>query len=212
MGVGKGETMRTNLVAPATLTLALLPALRRHPSPRLINVGSSSHLRASRVQPAMLERHERDSTLLAYAESKLGLMQCSLLLRRALPWLTVVDAHPGLVWTPMLQRHWGPLAPALRASGVARLLFKSPERGATTILVAATAPRSPPRCWGERSRWKRGWCVGPYFVNCRPGGFASAQSRDIRAARAMWSAVVEPAALAELGELGRLPVSEEISR
>ena len=37
--------MHTNLLAPAALTLALLPALRRHASPRVVNVGSSSHLR-----------------------------------------------------------------------------------------------------------------------------------------------------------------------
>lgn len=193
MGVSKCETMRTNLLAPAALTLALLPALRRHPSPRLVNVGSSSHLRAWRVSPATLERRERDANLMAYAESKLGLMQASALLRRSLPWLTVVDAHPGLVWTPMLRRHWGPLAPALHRSGLARLVFKSPERGATTILTAAVAPRLPPRSWGERARWQRGWRLGPYFVNCRPGGYASAQSRHLPAARAMWAAVVEPA-------------------
>ena len=38
---------------------------------------------------------------------------------------------------------------------------------------------------GERARWQRGWRRGPYFVNCRPGGFASAQSRDLLLARKM---------------------------
>ena len=113
--VSKAETVRTNLLAPAALTLALLPALRRHASPRVVNVGSSSHLRARRAAPATLEAPEPDTSLLAYAQSKLGLMQLSLLLRAALPWLTVVDAHPGIVWTPMLQAQAGGLAPALQA-------------------------------------------------------------------------------------------------
>ena len=120
-------------------------------------------------------------------------MQLSLLLRASLPWLTVVDAHPGIVWTPMLQAQAGGLAAALQASGAARLLFKSPEAGATTVLTAAVAPRVPPPSWGERARWRRGWRRGPYFVNCRPGGFASAQSRDLQLAREMWSAIVAPA-------------------
>ena len=194
MSVGKGEILRVNYVGPALLTVALLPALRRHPSPRVVNVGSSSHLRAARADPALLTCDEPDSDLSAYAQSKLALMQFSMMLRDAAPWLTVVDAHPGLVWTPMLQRHWGPLAPALERTGLARVLFKAPERGAATILVAATAPREPPPSWGERSRWKRGWRAQPYFVNQRPCGFASGESRDLPAARAAWAAMVEPTA------------------
>ena len=179
--------MRTNLVGPAALTLALLPALQRHAAPRIVNVGSSSHLRAARVEPSMFARAERDADLSAYAQSKLGLMQLSLLLRRAVPGVTTVDAHPGIVWTPMLQQVWGRFAPLLQASGLSGVVFKSAECGATTILVAALAPPSPPRAWGERSRWQRGWRRGPYFVNCRPGGFASAESRDLAAARELWA-------------------------
>ena len=167
MSVSKREIMRTNFLGPAVLTLAILPSLRRHPSPRLVNVGSSSHLRAGRADGRLLERTDDDVDLTAYAQSKLALMQFSALLRPLLPWLTVVDAHPGIVWTPMLQRHWGALAPWLERSGVARLLFKSPECGAATILAAALSPRVPPPEWGERSRWRRGWRTQPYFVNQR---------------------------------------------
>ena len=53
------------------------------------------------------------------------------------------------------------------------------------MLTAAVAPRVPHASWGERARWRRGWRRGPYFVNCRPGGFASAQSRDLQLAREM---------------------------
>ena len=255
MSTRKDEILRVNLVGPALLTLALLPALRLHGcarhvqdaapyrvarlashlaactaytpshaaqdaphsrrrrSPRVVNVGSSSHLRAACVNPATLHRTNVDRDLTAYAQSKLGLMQSSTLLRAALPWLTIVDAHPGLVWTPMLQRHWGALAPHLESSRLATVLFKTPAVAATTVLTAAFAPRSPPRHWGERSRWRRGWEAGPYFVNQRPGGFASSESRDEQAARVMWAAIIEPAAreiapasLREVSEglLGRL--------
>ena len=132
----------------------------------------------------------------ADAQSKLGLMQFSTLLRSALPWLTVVDAHPGLVWTPMLQRHWGPLAPAIERSRLARVLFKSPECGASTILAAALRESTPPAptSRGKSARWRRGWRTQPYFVNQRPGGFASEESRDLDAAEEAWAQMVEPLA------------------
>ena len=144
-----------------------------------------------------------DADLRAYAQSKLGLMQVSTLLRhglgheqgQGLAWLEVANAHPGLVWTPMLQRHWGGLVPVLEKSGAAGLLFKTPESAATTVLTAALAPRSrPPPGWGENpGKWQRG--VGgqqvPYFVNTRPRGYASEESRDVQAAREMWKRVLE---------------------
>ena len=46
-------------------TRAMLPALRRHRSPRVVNVGSSSHLRAARAQAACLESTEPDRDLSA---------------------------------------------------------------------------------------------------------------------------------------------------
>ncbi len=194
MGVRRDQIIATNLVGPAVLTLALLPALRMHRAPRVVNVASSSHLRAGRVEPSMASDGSADADLSAYAQSKLGLMQLSTLLRSSLPWLEVCDAHPGLVWTPMLQRHWGGLALPLERAGVARAAFKTPAAGATTVLAAAFAPRVPPRSWGERSRWRRGWEAGPYFVNGRPTGCASRESRDVEAAREMWRAVIEPEA------------------
>lgn len=194
MSTNKDTIMRTNYLGPALLTVALLPSLRAHPSPRVVNVGSSSHLRAARAEPATLENAALDRDLSAYAQSKLGLMQQSTLLRAALPWLEVVDAHPGIVWTPMLRRHWGQFAPTLERSRIARVLFKSPACGAATILAAALSPRTPPPSWGERARWRRGWATQPYFVNGRPGGFASAESRDLEAAREAWARMVEPVA------------------
>ena len=194
MSVTKREVMTVNLVSTATLTVGLLPSLKRHPSPRLVNVGSSSHLRARSVDPATATCSELDADLSAYAQSKLGLMLFSTLVRDALPWLEVCDAHPGIVWTPMLQRHWGRLAPVLERSGLARCLFKTPASGATTILTAAYAPRVPPAQWREQSRWSRGWRHGPYFVNGRPGGFASRESRSVEAAKRMWSDLIETVA------------------
>lgn len=210
MGSSKSRILRVNLIAPAVLTMALLPSLQRHPAPRVVNVGSSSHLRAGRVDKGTLRIDASDRDLSAYAQSKLGLMQHSTLLRAALPWLTVVDAHPGLVWTPMLQMHWGKLAPTLEATRISRVLFKAPACAATTILTAALAPRVPPPHWGERSRWQRGWRTQPYFVNRRPGGFASRESRDMESAMLMWEEVIQPVA-AEAAPRGYQQVREGLA-
>ena len=182
--------------------------------PRVVNVGSSSHLRASRVDASLLNQPQLDSDLTAYAQSKLGVMQFSTLMRSALPWLTICDAHPGIVWTPMLQRHWGPkVAPMLEKSQLSRVLFKSPSSGANTILTAALSPRIPPKSWGERARWRRGWDGGqPYFVNRRPNGYASAESRDMEAAKALWVAMLEPVARRAAPAEAVAEVSEGVAR
>jgi len=120
MGGTKSDTIKVNLLGPTVLTLSLLSSFKMQvqqqqqqredgiqhhlastaPPPVVVNVGSSSHLRAEKLNPQNLESNEIDTNLAAYAESKLGLMQFSNVLRSAYPWLPVIDAHPGLVWTP----------------------------------------------------------------------------------------------------------------
>ena len=56
---------------------------------------------------------------------------------------------------------------------------------ALALTLTLTLTPTPTLTRGERARWRRGWRRGPYFVNCRPGGFASAQSRDLQLARKM---------------------------
>ena len=36
--------------------------------------------------------------------------------------------------------------------------------------------------------------MGPYFVNGRPGGFASRESRSLEAAERIWKDLIEPVA------------------
>ena len=128
MGAATDETMRVNLVAPARLTLGLRARNRKL---RVVNVASSSHLRARACPVArMLDDRRRDKSLSAYAASKLGLLQFTAALRN-----NGVDAracHPGLVWTSMLQGFF----PAPVRAVLPRRLFKTPAEGAATVLLA----------------------------------------------------------------------------
>ena len=51
MGGSYAETMAVNAIAPAVLSIGLMPQLAQSKSPRIVNVASSAHLRAGRVSP-----------------------------------------------------------------------------------------------------------------------------------------------------------------
>ncbi|KAL1527963.1 hypothetical protein AB1Y20_009334 [Prymnesium parvum] len=179
MGGSCSETFGVNLIGPAALSMALLPLLLATDKPTIVNVGSSSHLRARTVDVRLLHADQGDRRLQAYAQSKLGLMYVSIMLR-TIPTLCVRDVHPGIVWTPMLRSQLGSLADVLRRVGLARRLFKSPERGAQMVLMAAVSPH---RHEGTPSYW----------VDGRPAPWlASAESKNASAARNMWDVVVVP--------------------
>lgn len=192
MGGPKSQTVKVNLFGPAVLTLSLLSSLKmqvresdaRAP-PVVVNVGSSAHLRAEKVHSQNLDSDEIDTKLATYAESKLGLMQFSNVLRSALPWLAVVDAHPGLVWTPLLQNNLSG-AKILERIGLSKLLYKTPKGGALTILAAVDEGR---RMYSSTSSTKQEQI---YFVNRKPGGYASEESRDEIASIELWKHILGP--------------------
>jgi len=192
MGGQVGRTMRVNLCGPAALTLALLPSLCAGGG-RIVNVGSSSHLRAGAVCLSASDT-SKDTSLRAYAQSKLGMMHLSLLLRDGCAdRVTVHDCHPGIVWTPMLRNHFGPsLCAVLQRAGLAPRLFRSPEQGAATVLWAALAPAAPTQLGGRRSKRPRGR-QHAYFANCRrnSGWAVSPQSTDRTKAVGTWRWLVE---------------------
>lgn len=184
MGRQVGGTMRVNLCAPAILTLSLLPCLKAcEGGGRIVNVGSSSHLRAGKVDHLVSDL-SIDKTLTAYAQSKLGLMHLSLLLRVACNQSGIIihDCHPGIVWTPMLRRHFGEIiCSILTRSGLSGWLFRTPDQGAAAVLWACLAPASPPTVNHEE-------LLSQYFVNGERdrGRAASPESRSCRSALRTW--------------------------
>lgn len=207
MGKSKKLTMHVNFLGPAYLTFALLPLMSesatRTTPPTVINIGSSAHLRATHVlDDDSLPSGENndgkqswidslpavsDDDLSTYAQSKLALMQFSTILRHWLPTsdppIRIVDAHPGLVWTPLLRDHIGDRAVrTLTRTGLANLLYKSSSEGAQAIVAAL-----------DSSQLSVATREQLYFVNGEAGGYASSESASFNASIQLWKHVLAPA-------------------
>ena len=212
MGKSKRLSMQVNLLGPVWLTFALLPQMITKGT--VINVGSSAHLRATSVIDEDLIPSESsgekqsyveslpgvaDDDLSTYAASKLALMQFSTLLRQ---WLSkndhksiqIIDAHPGLVWTPLLRNHIGDKAVStLTKTGIANLIYKSSSEGAAAIVSALShsAPVTNDQV---------------YFVNGKPGGYSTLESVSLEASNQLWKIVLKP----EVDGIVELPKGWEI--
>ena len=131
---GHERTLAVNHLAPFVLTRALLPALLREASARIVDVGSSTSDRA-RIDPDDLElvRHWRMTR--AYARSKLALLMADLELARQLDGssVTVNVVHPGTVATGLVR---GPSVASLAWKVMARFVL-SECQGAEAPLHAA---------------------------------------------------------------------------
>ena len=196
MGHSKQLTMRVNLIGPVYLTFALLPLLEQSERAVVVNVGSSAHLRATGVveepgDPSVswvgALPTTADEDLSTYAQSKLAIMQFSMLMRHWLPTRThvhVVDAHPGLVWTPLLRNHIGDKAVGtLTRTGLATLLYKTANEGAQAIVAAVDHVPSD----AESSKMEQ-----VYYENGRAGGHASKESRSMSQSKELWRTVIAP--------------------
>ncbi|KAL3811441.1 hypothetical protein ACHAXA_007596 [Cyclostephanos tholiformis] len=207
MGKSKKLTMQVNLLGPAYLTFALLPLMAeratRTTPPTVINVASSAHLRATHVlddESPLLEKNNdgnqswldilpsvSDNDLSTYAQSKLALMQFSTILRNWLPTsdphIRIVDAHPGLVWTPLLRDHTGDKAVRLLTwTGLANLIYKSSSEGAQAIVAVMDSSQPTPATRNQ-----------VYYVNGEPGGYASSESASFDDSIKLWKHVLAPA-------------------
>ena len=206
MGKSEQLSVKVNTIAPIALTLALLNMRnsdKENKNMKIINVSSSSHLRATGVfnnedlqssNNSLMDvfPDTPDEDLSTYAKSKLALLQFSTLLRHNLPnneGIRVFDAHPGLVWTPLLRNHIGDKATnILKKTGLAGLIYKSPIEGSHALLAALD------HTTGTNNEQL-------YFVNGKPGGYASPESRDLNQSQQLLDRLIKP----ELEGIVRLP-------
>jgi NAD(P)-dependent dehydrogenase (short-subunit alcohol dehydrogenase family) len=159
-----------NHLAPFVLTRALLPALHRAPSARIVTVASIAHERG-RMHWDDLMMQRNWSPLRAYAQSKLANILFTLSLSRRLAGSSVTAnaVHPGVVGTG-----FGQVGGVFGlAWSLASPFLLSPEKGARTTLHVATAP-------------ELAGASGGYFARSRPTE-PRPQARDTAAAERLWA-------------------------
>jgi NAD(P)-dependent dehydrogenase (short-subunit alcohol dehydrogenase family) len=138
---GHETTLALNLLTPFVLMQELLPLLRKSEDGRIINVSSSSHRINAKPDFNDLELVNGYNPLRAYGNSKLFMMFVTEMLSeklcgKGIENVTVNTMHPGAVATGFgLQSDLGPVLNAL--SKVARLFFRTPEKGAETLVYLA---------------------------------------------------------------------------
>lgn len=163
---GHELTWETNFLGAFLLTRLLLPALKRAPGPRIVNVSSEAH-RVGRIDWDDLEMERgRYRSFGAYANSKLALVLFTRELARRETKVAVNAVHPGAIATGIWRA-----APAV-ARWILNLVLPSAEKGARPVVRLASAPDLE-------------GVTGRYFDKTREATPAPAARNDADAAR-LW--------------------------
>ncbi|CAI5656394.1 dehydrogenase/reductase SDR family member on chromosome X isoform X1 [Oreochromis niloticus] len=116
---------------------------------RVVNVSSSAH-RIGQIRLNDLNSCQSYSSHAAYCQSKLAQVLFSFHLHQEMQsggfQVSSCAVDPGMVDTALYCHLWTPLH--LAQSVIARLLFRTPEEGATTVLSAALSPALEGDCGG----------------------------------------------------------------
>lgn len=150
---GYEKTWALNHLSYFLLTQELLPALKKAPAARIINLASEAH-KSARWEPENLQGQQKYTAFSAYARSKLANLMFTYALARRLAnsTVTVNAVHPGNVGTSIWDigpRWTHPL------TGVLRKGLRSVESGAQTSIYLATSAEI-----GDQN--------GSYFSDCQP--------------------------------------------
>lgn len=156
-------TFAVNHLAPAALSLWLLPLLTNSAPSRILFVSSAAHLRA-RLDFGNLQGEKSFDGYGAYALSKLAnvLFANELAARVRGMGVTVNSLHPGVVETKLLQVGFPGMRGRPVADGAATCVYLASDPGLTMV-------------------------TGSYFVDQRPAQ-ASPVARDPEARRHLWAA------------------------
>lgn len=165
---GYEEHLQVNYLAPALLTMLLLPSLFRGAPSRIVNVNSEMQIFGI-VDPDDLNiasGKRKYSSVTAYSGSKLAQVYFSSILERQLPvdaGIHVICVNPGSVKTNVTRTLPKLLQAAYRLLGF--FSFSSVE-GARSVLYCATNPEVQE--YGHALR-AEGWPVCPcYSSDCKP--------------------------------------------
>ncbi|KAG0564116.1 hypothetical protein KC19_8G084200 [Ceratodon purpureus] len=176
--------MQVNHLAPALLTLLLLPSLLRGSPSRVVMVNSVvhhiGHLDSEDLN--LSGNKKRYKKLTSYANSKLAQLLFSNLLQRRLPreaGVEIICVHPGQISTEVAKGTRG----ILRFAQKLPLYLLSPVEGSRSVLFCATDQQVQ-----DYARALRGlsYPLAPYFgSDCKPCSVAR-QVHDMDKAQLVW--------------------------
>ncbi len=170
---GHELTFQVNHLAPFLLTMLLKDRLSAAQGRVITTSSQASTARGARVVIDDLDMADGYDGLRAYKASKLANVLFTRELARRWEPLRVSAAamHPGLV-----RSQWGrsgPIAVRVAVSSPLRLVMRSPERGADTLV------------WLSTSVPGKDWQSGGYFADREPAT-AKADANDEALAQALW--------------------------
>ncbi|KAH6761464.1 Rossmann-fold superfamily protein [Perilla frutescens var. hirtella] len=187
---GYEEHMQVNHLAPALLSILLLPSLIRSSPSRIVNVNSIMH-NLGFVDPEdmnVTSGKRKFTSMIGYSSSKLAQIMFSSVLNKRLPTETGINiacVSPGIVHTNVARD-----LPKIVQAGyhlIPYFIF-SPEEGSRSTLFAATDPQLVDYCESLKSE---DWPVCA-FINhdCRPAN-PSEEAHNVETAYRVWEKTLE---------------------
>ncbi|XP_015070745.1 dehydrogenase/reductase SDR family member FEY-like [Solanum pennellii] len=205
---GYEEHMQVNHLAPAMLSILLLPSLIRGSPSRIVNVNSTMHY-VGFVDPEdmnVVSGKRKYTSVVGYGGSKLAQIMFSSILHKRLPaesGISVVCNTPGIVLTNVARDLPQFLQVGYRL--IPYFIFNA-EEGSRSTLFAATDPQISEYCEMLKAD---DWPVCAYISHdCRPTN-ASEEAHNIETSYKVWEKTLELAGLPS-DAVERLIEGEEI--
>ncbi|XP_059647192.1 dehydrogenase/reductase SDR family member FEY-like [Cornus florida] len=206
---GYEEHMQVNHLAPALLSVLLLPSLIRGSPSRIINVNSVMHYVGfvDTEDMNVVSGKRKYTSLVGYSGSKLAQVMFSSVLHKRLPaeaGINVVCLSPGIVQTNVARD----LPKIVQAAYhlIPYFIF-SPQEGSRSALFAATDPQVPEYC--ELLKADE-WPVCAFISqDCRPTN-PSEEAHNIETSYKVWEKTLQMIGL-PLDAVERLIEGEEVN-
>ncbi|PKA48475.1 Short-chain dehydrogenase TIC 32, chloroplastic [Apostasia shenzhenica] len=187
---GYEEHMQVNHLAPALLSMLLIPSLLRGSPSRVVNVNSIMHT-VGFVDPDDMNINSgkrKYTSLLGYCSSKLAQIKFSSILHKRIPdeaGINVVCVSPGIVHTNVARDLPKIIVAAYRL--IPYFIFDAQE-GSRSTLFAAADPQVPDYCAHLRADE---WPVCAYISHdCRPTN-ASEEAHSLETSHLIWEKTLE---------------------
>ncbi|KDP34876.1 hypothetical protein JCGZ_09164 [Jatropha curcas] len=206
---GYEEHMQVNHLAPALLSILLLPSLIRGSPSRIINVNSVMHYVGfvDTEDMNVVSGKRKYTSYVGYTSSKLAQIMFSSVLNKRLPaeaGISVVCTSPGIVHTNVARD-----LPRIVQAGyhlIPYFIF-SPQEGSRSALFSATDPQIPEYCELLKAD---DWPVCPFISqDCRPAN-PSEEAHNIDTSHKLWEKTLQMIGLPS-DAVERLIEGEEIT-